>query len=122
MARPVSSLRGFGGHSLRALLVILAMLLVQTASGAQVLAVAQGNDLFSECRDRDEKCVPYVTGVADTLELVAPHLTNICRPKAATIEQAFDVLLSWLEDHPGERHRPAAKLAGLAFAEAWPCD
>lgn len=107
---------------MRALLVVSAMLLVQTASGAQVLAFVHGNDLFSECRNRDEKCVAYVTGVADTLEMVAPHLTNICRPRAATIEQAFDVLMSWLEDHPGERHRPAAKLAGLAFAEAWPFD
>lgn len=64
----------------------------------------------------------YVIGVADAVELVAQHLTNVCRPADVTVDQIFDVLMSWLKDNPAERHRPAAKLAGLAFAEAWPCN
>jgi hypothetical protein len=101
--------------------VILATMSV--ANGASpVLAFTHGNDLLQNCQDRNSICAAYVTGVADTLEMIAPRLTNICRPEAVTIEQLVDVLISWLERHPAERHRPAAKLAGLAYADAWPCN
>ncbi|WP_219738845.1 Rap1a/Tai family immunity protein [Mesorhizobium sp. INR15] len=39
-----------------------------------------------------------------------------------TIAQVFDIAMAWLDDHPEERPRPAAKLVGLALAEAWPCN
>ncbi|WP_461383954.1 Rap1a/Tai family immunity protein [Devosia indica] len=65
-------------------------------------------------------CLAYVTGVADTLEMVAPYLTNICRPSASTMAQVFDIAMLWLADNFAERHRPAAKFVGLALAEASP--
>lgn len=104
-------------------LVLVTLLATSTATGAKpVIAFVHGNDLHQNCQDRTPECLSYVTGVADTLEMVATHLTNICRPAAVTPEQLFDVLISWLKNHPAERHRPAAKLAGLAYAEAWPCN
>lgn len=93
----------------------------QAANGARVLASVHGNDLFPSCTTNEPSCFAYVTGVADMLEMVAPHLTKICRPPASTMVQVFDIAMNWLEDHPEERHRPAAKLIGLALAEAWPC-
>lgn len=110
------------GIPLRAFLCALAMLLpTQTTNGATVLASVHGNDLFPNCTIEEPACLAYVTGVADTLEMVAPHLTNICRPPGSTMAQVFDIAMNWLEENPKERHRPAAKLVGLALAEAWPC-
>lgn len=108
---------------MRTALGVMAVLLsVQMAHGATVLASVRGNDLYPGCTIEDPTCRAYVTGVADALEMVAPHLTNICRPPASTIGQVFDVAMDWLDEHPAERHRPAAKLIGLALAEAWPCN
>ena len=108
---------------MRAIMFVLAALVsVHEVSGATVLASVRGNDLYPNCTIEDTSCLAYVTGVADTLEMVAPHLTNICRPSASTIAQVFDITMSWLADNPAERHRPAAKLVGLALAEAWPCN
>lgn len=108
---------------MRAIIFALTTLVsVHGASGATVLASVRGNDLYPQCTIQDPACLAYVTGVADTLEMVAPHLTNICRPSAATMAQVFDIAMSWLADNPAERHRPAAKLVGLALAEAWPCN
>lgn len=108
---------------MRAFLCALVVLLpAQVANGATVLASVHGNDLYPNCTIQEPTCLAYVTGVADSLEMVAPHLTNICRPSASTMAQVFDIAMEWLEDHPEERHRPAAKLVGLALAEAWPCN
>jgi hypothetical protein len=93
---------------------------IQATSGATVPATVHGNDLFPNCAIDDPSCLAYVTGVADTIEMVAPHLTHICRPSASTMAQVFDIAMNWLEDHPAERHRPAAELVGLGLAEAWP--
>jgi len=111
------------GYSLRVIIFALAALVsVHEANGATVLASVRGNDLYPHCTIEDPACMAYVTGVADTLEMVAPHLTNICRPSASTMAQVFDIAMAWLADNPVERHRPAAKLVGLALAEAWPCN
>ena len=104
--------------------VMLLLATSMTHGVSKVLVFVHGNDLHAECQRRTEFCVSYVLGAADTLEMVAPHLTGICRPGpgVVTIEQIVDVFASWLEEHPEERHRPAAKLAGMAFADAWPCN
>jgi hypothetical protein len=109
---------------LRALILLFALLLTaSTATGAgPVQAFVHGNDLYPGCQTSpDQGCYIYVVGVADALELTAQRWTNICRPKAVTNDQLLDVFMDWLEERPAERHRPAAKLAALAFAEAWPC-
>jgi hypothetical protein len=94
-----------------------------TATGAtRVIAFVDGNELLETCQMAKPDCLPYVIGVADALEMVSTRLTNICRPGGVTPQQLVDVLISWVWDHPAERHRPAAKLAGLAYAEAWPCN
>lgn len=113
-----------GADKLRVFFLIAIILATaSTASGAsRILAFVHGNDLYEGCQDRNPECVSYVTGLADMSEMVAQRLTNICRPPAVTIEQLVDVLMSWLKANPAERHRPAATLAGIAFAEAWPCD
>lgn len=105
--------------------VAIALAMASTSTAGQlgrVLFFVNGDQLLQNCQDRGPECVGYITGVADTLEMVAPSLTSICRPSTVEFEQIVDVLISWLTEHPAERHRPAAALAGLAFGEAWPCD
>lgn len=105
------------------LLVLVTVLATLTASAAtRVIAFMDGNELLETCQLSKPDCLPYVIGVADALEMVSTRLTNICRPDGVTPEQLRDVLISWVWDNPAERHRPAAKLAGLAYAEAWPCN
>ncbi|WP_157959632.1 Rap1a/Tai family immunity protein [Devosia submarina] len=106
----------------RIISLLLLVAMTQTSYGAsRVTAFMDGNELFEACQVQDQSCPGYIIGVADALEMVAPHLANICRPQGVTAQQIADVLMEWLDEHPEERHRPAAKLTGLAFAEAWPC-
>ena len=96
--------------------------LVPTANAETPVSVfVDGNELIEMCKTEAQICEAYIVGTADTYEMVALHLTNICRPKAVTVPQIGEVILKWLVEHPAERHRPAAKLAGLAMADAWPC-
>jgi hypothetical protein len=97
-------------------------------AAAAVHAIMHGNELLRVCNsvldipDEFDGCDTYIVGATDALDLVAPHLTNICRPQSHAIQQLRDIVVNWLGEHPEERHRPAAKLIGLALAEAWPCD
>lgn len=58
----------------------------------------------------------YVAGVYDT-HLKVTH----CPPKRVSLQQASDVVAKYLQDHPTDRHEPAAKLTAQALAAAWPC-
>lgn len=113
-------------HALAAIATALAMMTAATAA-TPVHAVMHGNDLLQGCKsipdDPDELdgCDTYIVGVTDALEIVSQRLTNICRPQSHAIQQLRDIVVNWLLEHPEERHRPAAKLIGLALAEAWPC-
>lgn len=107
----------------------VALMLPTAADAARLVhAVVHGNELLQLCTgepdapDSFDSCDTYIIGATDALDLVALHLTNICRPERHSIQQLRDITVNWLEEHPEERHRPAAKLIGLALAEAWPCD
>ena len=103
-----------------------AVLLLATAAAHAAsppsLSFMYGNEFYASCYAAPHQdCRVYVIGAADALELTSTAWTNICRPKTVNSEQLLDVFLKWLEANPAERHRPAAKLAALSFAEAWPC-
>lgn len=104
------------------------MVPTETFAAGLVHAVVHGNELLQICKsepdvpDAFDGCDTYIVGATDALDLVALHLTNICRPERHSIQQLRDITVQWLEEHPEERHRPAAKLIGLALAEAWPCN
>jgi len=114
-------------HTLATSAVALAMMSLPTVAATPVHAILHGNDLLQVCKsvpddpDAVDGCDTYIIGATDALDLVAQHLTNICRPQHHAIQQLRDIAVSWLEEHPEERHRPAAKLIALALAEAWPC-
>ncbi len=107
----------------------VALVLPTAADAARLVhAVVHGNELLQICKgatddpDAFDSCDTYIIGATDALDLVALHLTNICRPESHSIQQLRDITVLWLEEHPEERHRPAAKLIGLALADAWPCN
>lgn len=68
---------------------------------------AQGDQLIA---------IGYVMGVADTLRGV-----TICPPPTVTAGQANDVVRSFLERYPQNRHLSADVVAGNALTLAWPC-
>lgn len=74
------------------MLALATLVSVHEASGATVLASVRGNDLYPPCTNEAPACLDHVTGVAE-LEMVAPHLTDICRPSASTRAQVFDIAI-----------------------------
>ncbi len=64
-------------------------------------------------------CVLYVVGVVDALNLTPA--TRICLDMAAEKLQVAGVVKEWLKNHPERRTDPAARLVGMAMAEAYPC-
>lgn len=46
---------------------------------------------------------------------------RLCIPQGATTSQALDVVLKYLDRHPGRRHDSMAVLSWEAIADAWPC-
>lgn len=115
-------------HVLAVSAAVLVLLPPAAGAASLVHALVHGNDLLRLCQTRPDDlqefdaCDTYIIGATDALDLVAQHLTNICRPPSHAVQQLRDITVMWLEEHPAERRRPAAKLIGLALAEAWPCN
>jgi hypothetical protein len=93
----------------------------------QVLNLANGNSFFDFCRagtQQKQICIMYVKGVLDGAHVQA-SLTKqrqaYCQPRGATLEQALDILLKFMTDNPGDRHREVRLLAFAALKAAWPC-
>jgi hypothetical protein len=66
----------------------------------------------------------YVKGMADGAQLqasLAKQRPAFCQPPGATLEQALDILLKFMADNPGDRHREVRVLGFAAFRAAWPC-
>ena len=93
-----------------------------------VVTYLSGGEMLNYCRDANhrEACTGFVMGVADTAaevsaagSIVRPF--RVCRPAEVSGSQARDVILQFLQAHPGELHYSAASLAIQALAAAWPC-
>ena len=93
----------------------------------QVFNPANGNLFFDFCRSGTQQkqiCIVYVKGLLDGAQFQA-SLTKqkqaYCQPRGASPEQAIDILLKFMADNPGDRHRGAALQAFAALKSAWPC-
>jgi hypothetical protein len=79
-----------------------------------------GNKLLSTCRSNQPidmaDCIGYVTGVYDTLAGV-----RICSPDGITRGQVRDIVLTYLQNAPEERHKTADVLIGNVLSALWPC-
>jgi hypothetical protein len=128
-----------GGAHLTAIAVAGCLLIAMTGQvGAQiptepnstVVTFWSGEEMLNYCSSANqaarEGCTGFAMGVADTAaeasaagSMARPF--RVCRPADATGSQAFDVILQYLQVHPGESQHSAASLAIRALAAAWPC-
>ncbi len=99
---------------------------------AEAAIIWDGNRLFDLClhfkNDRmtghlGPACLMYVTGVAQTLLLNddGDQMASPCPGAGVTDEQITDVVIKWLEDHPGRRDAPAPYIIMVALNDAFPC-
>ena len=90
-----------------------------------------GNDLYSKCREEGTAyspvttfqlfayCQGYITGIADGI-LADGAESRLCMPDKVSGQQLFDVVRSYLVDHPEKRHLPAESLVTAAIREKFP--
>ncbi len=69
-------------------------------------------------------CVMYLAGIADAEDAWVAwgyKAKHFCIPEGTTTEQLRQVFLRWMDQSPELWHLTAARLATLAFQEAWWC-
>jgi hypothetical protein len=81
-----------------------------------------GNQLYEDCTanrgfDRGE-CFSYITGATEAWSN-AP--VGLCLPDGVSRGQAQDLVMTYMRDHPAERHLDAAYLILRALLDAWRC-
>jgi hypothetical protein len=85
-----------------------------------------GDELLHYCQSRSEirrgLCNGIIIGVSDGATANAPDDgTGFCHPVKTTRGMLQSLVVKWLEAHPADRPRPAAKLVMRAFIAAFPC-
>jgi hypothetical protein len=84
-----------------------------------------GNDLHSFCHgssDADQGlCYGYIFGAVDTALIFDLSGVEICIPRGVTRHQLKDVVVSYLDKQPKDRHKTASTLLAMSFVEAFNC-
>jgi hypothetical protein len=89
------------------------------AAGNQFLS---GNDLLQLCDTDYAQCDGYVEGVIDHLEASrANERLSPCVPIGTDGEQAKNVVVKYMKDHPQMRKEPAWAVVDIAVVTAWNC-
>jgi hypothetical protein len=81
-----------------------------------------GNWLLRVCGSQQtrERCLGYVSGVADGIAGAAPR--TFCIPEHVTLNQVVDVVMNWLRRFPQMRQDASADvIVNVAISDAWPC-
>jgi hypothetical protein len=84
--------------------------------------VKYGNELKRTCSHVDSSgretfsdgvCMGYILGVT--------AMTESCQRPTVTYGQQVDVVMKYLNEHPGELDKPSAEIICRAIIEAFPC-
>jgi hypothetical protein len=62
-------------------------------------------------------CAGYVAGIADALVRTG----HACVPAEVTVQQAVDVVMTYLRNHPEQRQYPAWYVGRTALGLRFPC-
>lgn len=106
---------------MRTLIAALPVFLLPCVGNANFFS---GNDVYQYCRDNPVAARFFAGGVFDAFDafdVLDENRSMMCATESVTLGQAEDVMCSYLEKHPEERHLTAASLAMYAFSTAWPC-
>ena len=119
---------------MRAAAVILGTLLGVVVAGPGYAVFESGEDLKDFCTPSTpthnvERCLGYITGAFDMLELhevaIGPDgevpKKTVCVPKGKTNVDVGQVVISYIYDNPGELNLPAAALIANALVKDFPC-
>lgn len=116
---------------------IIAATFVLAASFPTVVAAVTGNEFLTRCGSDDQFtigwCAGHVSGVQEGLFIgasvagakssdEADRITGYCAPESSNLEQARDISVSYIKNHPETRHLMSGMLIMLALREAWPCE
>ena len=86
-----------------------------------------GNEFLEDCKNNDslrQHCASYFGGMVSATNTFVYREAGYewCIPPEVKASQHLDLLISFLEENPKERHRTVlAHLVGTLRAE-WPCD
>jgi hypothetical protein len=102
--------------------VLVAGLLLTTTVSAKAMT---GEELANACRSRSDQCEAYLSGCLDSREsfLEWHYLIEdmYCAKGRLAIDQARDVFLKYLQQHPQRSRERAPTLLFTALAETLPC-
>lgn len=91
-----------------------------------------GNALLDQCRatsadpsyfQKQSSCRSFIMGVDDAISMVMEIQSKemYCSPLGVTAGQEKDIVIAYLEGHPGIRHNTAASIVTSALMGAFPC-
>ena len=101
-------------------------LLVGHAAAQEVMAFESGDQLLAKCDQSADFCMGFIEATADAMN--AAHSSGgtvggwtACIPAGAVSDQVRDIAMTYLRNHPEQRHASAASLIASALANAFPC-
>ena len=100
------------------IMTLLSISLIVFHASPSQSAFLNGNALYEECQNNSGRCIWYIMGLIDMSELL-PEL--YCLPSGATSGQIHDIVVTWIQERPAERHNFAADLFLDAMIDAFPC-
>lgn len=118
---------------MRALALTLMLALSTTVGAVSITADAYkgipkifiGNGLLARCESGHaiERgiCLGYIAGVTEYV-LLNLGFKKVCPPEGVLTGHSIDVVMSYLEAHPEDRHLYSITLVSHALDRAWPCN
>src|SRR6516162_6484215 len=101
-------------------------LLVGRAEAQGVVAFESGDQLLAKCDRSADFCIGFVEAIADAMNAARSSGGTIggwtaCIPSGAMSDQVRDIAMTYLRNHPEQRHASATSLIANALANAFPC-
>ena len=106
--------------------VLAVVLLVGRAEAQGVPAFESGDRLLAKCDQSADFCFGFVEAIADAMNAARSSGGTVggwtaCIPSGTANDQVRDIAMTYLRNHPEQRHASAASLIASALANAFPC-
>ena len=90
-------------------------------TGRYLLKACTASALTPTGRVRRQYCAGFLTGVEETLRVVAPAEAGFCAPEAVTTRQLVAAFTRHATAHPDATDQPAAVIATQSLRQSFPC-
>jgi hypothetical protein len=106
--------------------LVFSVLVFWLTVGAAKADFVSGNELWANCQDSNKLpfCYGYILGAAQSYSIAHPMKTQpfFCISADVQNQQVFDVVTSYLREHPEKRQWPGPTLVIFALGEKFPCN